>query len=206
MSALIIEQGEDVAQNTEGSQSKPFDEFIRNQMYEQAQQSIMEKVPESRNSNSADTKFRSAQSLSAELLDNGLMPALDKKDIPSTLARAAEIMNGKNIGLPTDGNLSSGSSVSRLLQAVGADVRVAPNIPNLKNQLDKLGWDSFNLQDKESLKPGDILFTSMDPQGRNVGIVGDDGKIFSHNFTKKVFEGRDNWSSRFITVMRQKDQ
>jgi hypothetical protein len=45
----------------------------------------------------------------------------------------------------------------------------------------------------------------MDPVGRNVGIVGDDGKIYSHNFGRKEFVGQEKWTSKFTTVMRPGD-
>ena len=149
---------------------------------------------------------RSVPSLSETLLNKGLMPALDKNDIPATLVEAANLMKGSNIGLPSDGKMSSGTSISRLLQAVGADVRLTPFIPDLKNQLEKQGWESFDLKDKAQLKPGDIVFTSMEPRGRNAGIVGKDGIIFSHNGMSNRFEGRTNWSSHFVTVMRQSEK
>lgn len=146
------------------------------------------------------------QSLSEKLLDKGFMPALDKKDFPVALAEAADLMKGHNIGLPSDGGKSSGTSISRLLQAAGADLQLTPFIPHLKAELEKLGWESFDLKDKSQLKPGDVVFTSMDPQGRNAGIVGKEGMIYSHNFRSQQFEGRTNWTSKFVTVMRQKDQ
>jgi hypothetical protein len=106
---------------------------------------------------------------------------------------------------PVDGNKSSGTAVSRLLQASGLDIRVTPAIPDLKHQLEEKGFKASELQPGEKPKPGDVIFTSMDPVGRNVGIVGDDGKIYSHNFGRKEFVGQEKWTSKFTTVMRPGD-
>lgn len=157
-------------------------------------------------SSSGDQHFLTKQGLSNELMSEGIMPAMDKKEMPETLARAAAAMNNRDLGIATDRNLSSGTAVSRLLQYSGAEVQQTPSIQNLKAQLDAKGWESQPYSgDKSQLKPGDLLFTQTDsPQGRNVGIVGIDGKIYSHNFGSKTLQGRDNWSSKFVTVMRPK--
>lgn len=144
--------------------------------------------------------------ISEELLNKGIMPALDRADIPSTLADAAKALAGKDLGLPSDQNRSSGTAVSRLLQAVGVDIKTTPYIPDLKEKLEQKGWKSLDLQDKSSLKPGDLVFTSMNPTGRNVGIVGENGTIFSHSYPQNKFVGSQNWSSKFVTVMRQGDK
>lgn len=149
-------------------------------------------------------RFMSNQTLANELMGEGLMPALDRKDVPETLARAAVFMNNKDLGVASDRNMSSGTAVSRLLQFAGAGIEQSAFIPNLKQQLEAKGWESHPFTSKEQLKPGDLLFTSMDPQRRNVGVVGIDGKIYSHNFNSQSLQGRDNWSSKFTTVMRQK--
>lgn len=149
-------------------------------------------------------RFETRQSLANELMAEGVMPAMDSKDVPETLARAAALMNNKDLGVASDRNLSSGTAVSRLLQFAGAGVEQTAFIPNLKNQLEAKGWESQDFISKEQLKPGDILFTGMESQGRNVGIVGIDGKIYSHNFGSRSFQGRDNWNSKFVTVMRRK--
>lgn len=144
------------------------------------------------------------QALSDALLAKGIMPALDEKDISQTLAKAAKAMAGNDLGVASDGGKSSGTSISRLLQAVGADIKQTGLIPDLKAQLEKLGWESIPMGGP--LKPGDLVFTSMDPMYRNVGVVGEDGrKIYSHNFRSHSFEGRENWTSRFTTIMRPKD-
>ncbi len=157
-------------------------------------------------STSGDQRFLSKQGLSNELMSEGIIPAMDKKDVPDTLARAAAWMNNRDLGVSTDHNLSSGTAVSRLLQYSGAEVQQTPSIQNLKAQLVAKGWESQTFTgDKSQLKPGDLLFTQTDsPQGRNVGIVGIDGKIYSHNFNSRTLQGRDNWSSKFVTVMRPK--
>lgn len=157
-------------------------------------------------SGSSDQRFLTKQGLSNELMSEGIVPAMDKKDVPDTLARAAALMKNRDLGVATDHNLSSGTAVSRLLQYSGAEVQQTPSIQNLKAQLDAKGWESQPYTgDKSQLKPGDLLFTQTDsPQGRNVGIVGIDGKIYSHNFGSRTFQGRDNWSSKFVTVMRPK--
>lgn len=155
---------------------------------------------------SGDHRFLSKQGLSSELMSEGIVPAMDKKDVPDTLARAAAWMNNRDLGVATDRNLSSGTAVSRLLQYSGAEVQQTPSIQNLKAQLEAKGWESQTYTgDKSQLKPGDLLFTQTDsPQGRNVGIVGIDGKIYSHNFRSRTLQGRDDWSSKFVTVMRRK--
>jgi hypothetical protein len=141
-------------------------------------------------------------SMSAQMVDSGLMPAVKQSDVTSTAAKAAELFDGKNIGISSDGGRSSGSSISALLKASGADITPTMNIQNLHAQLKDLGWESTELKGVEQLKPGDLVFTGMEPHGRNVGIVGENGKIYSHSMRSNQFEGRTNWSSNFVTVLR----
>ncbi len=150
-------------------------------------------------------KYESKEALSDLLSEQGINPVADKNDIADTLAKAAVAFNNTDIGLPSDYNKSSGTAVSRLLEYVGAGVKQTGNIEILKQQLDKLGWESRTLGSADDLRPGDLLFTSMDPRGRNVGIVGSDNKIYSHSLPAHAFQGRSHWGSKFITVMRQKD-
>lgn len=154
---------------------------------------------------SEQARFMSKQSLSNELMAEGVMPAMDSKDLPETLARAASLMNNKDLGVASDRGLSSGTAVSRLLMHAGENLQQTAFIPNLKAQLEKNGWTSQTFSgDKADLKPGDLVFTNTEQsQGRNVGIVGVDGKIYSHNFRTKTFQGHDNWTSKFVTVMRK---
>ncbi|MBK7746532.1 MAG: hypothetical protein IPP57_23035 [Candidatus Obscuribacter sp.] len=152
-----------------------------------------------------DSRQAAQANLRNDLLDKGIMPALNAKDVPATAAQAAEAMANRDLGFPSDGNKSSGTAVSRLLQASGLDIRVTPAIPDLKHQLEEKGFKASELQPGEKPKPGDVIFTSMDPVGRNVGIVGDDGKIYSHNFGRKEFVGQEKWTSKFTTVMRPGD-
>lgn len=149
-------------------------------------------------------RMETKQALANHLMGEGLLPALDPKDVPETAARAAALMVNKDLGVASDRNLSSGTAVSRLLQFAGAGIEQAAFIPNLKKQLEAKGWESQPYTSKDQLKPGDLLFTGMETQGRNVGIVGIDGKIYSHNFRSGTLQGRDNWSSKFVTVMRHK--
>ncbi len=131
------------------------------------------------------------------------MPALDQSEVPSTLARAAAALNGENLGVPEDRGLSSGTSVSMLLKASGAEITPTMDIGNLHGQLVDAGWKSIPYQPGDKLRPGDVVLTSLDPQGRNVGIVGEDATtIYSHNGRSGHFEGRTNWSSQFTTIMR----
>jgi hypothetical protein len=46
-------------------------------------------------------------------------------------------------------NKSSGTAVSRLLQASGLDIRVTPAIPDLKHQLEEKGFKASELQPGE---------------------------------------------------------
>ena len=142
--------------------------------------------------------------LADELMTEGVPPALDRKDVPGTLARAAAIMNNRDLGIPSDRNMSSGTAISRLLQYAGAGIEQNGLIANVKQKLEAKGWESQPYTSKEQLKPGDLLFTDTDNrQGRNVGVVGIDGMIYSHNFRSGTLQGRTDWSSKFITVMRQ---
>jgi len=152
-----------------------------------------------------DSRQAAQANLRNDLLDKGIMPALNTKDVPATVAQAAEAMANRDLGFPSDGNKSSGTAVSRLLQASGLDIPVTPAITELKKQLEDKGFKASELQPGEKPKAGDVIFTSMDPVGRNVGIVGDDGKIYSHNFGKKAFVGQEKWNSKFTTVMRPGD-
>jgi hypothetical protein len=137
------------------------------------------------------------------MLGNGLMPAMDQAGVPATVAKAAELFDGQNLGVRSDNGLSSATSVSTLLKASGAEIEPTMNIEHLANQLEKAGWQKADITSGEQPKPGDIVFTNTDRRpGRNVGIVGEDGKIYSHNFRTNNFEGRSNWSSKFVSVMR----
>lgn len=138
-----------------------------------------------------------------KLLDKGVLPALDAKDLPDTIANAAEALNNQKISIPADRGLSSASAVSTILKAAGADVKQTMNIADLHQQLLDKGWQEQPYNQGDPLKGGDLLVTSMNPQGRNIGIVGPDGKnVFSHNMRQDMFTGREKWNSKFISVMR----
>lgn len=154
----------------------------------------------------ADKTVAAQSELRKEMMSAGVFPAASDKDLPDTLARAAMSMAGKDLGFPSDGNKSSGTAVSRLLQASGLDIDITPAIPALHKQLEDKGFKETKLQDGEKLRAGDVLFTSMDPVGRNVGIVGTDGKIYSHHFGKGVLVGQEKWNSKFASVMRSEDK
>lgn len=136
------------------------------------------------------------------MTEHDLMPALDPSHLPPTLADAAMLFNGKDLGIPEDGGRSSGSAVSMLLKASGAEVKPTMDIGVLHDQLKSAGWHSFAYKAGDQLNPGDLLFTSLDRQGRNVGIVGSDGQIYSFNGRSRQFEGRNDWSSNFIEIVR----
>ena len=141
--------------------------------------------------------------VSGKLLESGIMPALDKSQLPAVIGEAATNLNHTNISIPGDNGLSSASAVSTVLKAAGANVEQTMNIADLHSQLAKQGWTETPYKPGDQLKPGDVLFTSMDPNRRNVGIVGTDGQtVYSHNFRDKQFVGLTNWSSQFVTVMR----
>ncbi|MDZ4835995.1 MAG: hypothetical protein SGJ27_19635 [Candidatus Melainabacteria bacterium] len=142
------------------------------------------------------------KSISAQLGENGLMPAMSQAEVPSTLAKAVVLFDRQNIGVPADGGRSSGSAVSALLKASGADVSPTMDIGKLHGQLAAKGWESVEYKPGDILKPGDLLFTDLNPHRRNVGIVGENGKIYSHNITMNQFQGRENWTSKFVSVMR----
>lgn len=140
--------------------------------------------------------------INRRFLHNDLLPAPDNSEIPSTLARAATLFDGQDIGVQSDGGCSSGSAVSLLLKASGADIRPSMDISDLNKQLQTSGWQASDYTAGDELVPGDLLFTSMAPHGRNVGIVGADGRVYSHNLMTGRFEGRMDWSSKFTTVLR----
>ena len=140
--------------------------------------------------------------LSTQMLENGLMPATSQSEVPSTLGKAAELFDRKNIGIAADGGRSSGSAVSALLRASGAEVSPTMDIGRLHAQLEASGWTASEYKQGDKLNPGDLVFTGLERPGRNVGIVGENGKIYSHNMRSNHFEGRDSWSSKFVTVMR----
>ncbi|MBI5171505.1 MAG: hypothetical protein SFV17_14405 [Candidatus Obscuribacter sp.] len=150
----------------------------------------------------SDEAGATLKNVSSQLVEKGIMPAMSSNDIPQTLAQAAKAMEGNNLGIPADHGLSSASSVSTLLKAVGADVRQTMAIPDLHKQLADRNWQESEYKADTKLRPGDLLFTSMDPNGRNVGVVGEDGKIYSHNFRVGKFVGREQWNSKFVSVMR----
>lgn len=154
----------------------------------------------------ADKTAAAQSELRKEMVAAGVFPATSEKDLPDTLARAAMSMAGKDLGFPSDGNKSSGTSVSRLLQASGLDINITPAIPDLHKQLADKGFKETKLQDGESLRAGDLVFTGMQPSGRNVGIVGTDGKIYSHHYGKGMFVGSEKWNSKFTSVMRPEDK
>lgn len=153
-------------------------------------------------SSASDGFANRTKSLSETLLNNGLMPAMSESEVPATLAQAATLFDGQSIGVAADVGRSSGSSVSALLKVSGSDITPTMDIGNLHGQLTKAGWTSSEYKPGDALKNGDLLFTSLERSGRNVGVVGSDGKIYSHNMRSNQFEGRDNWSSKFVTVMR----
>lgn len=140
--------------------------------------------------------------LSTQMLENGLMPATSQSEVPSTLGKAAELFDRKNIGIAADGGRSSGTAVSALLRASGAEVSPTMDIGRLHAQLEAAGWKTSEYKPGDKLNPGDLVFTGLERPGRNVGIVGENGKIYSHNMRTNHFEGRDSWSSKFVKVMR----
>jgi len=174
---------------------------------------VIEKTPESGQRLSVDnqeaTKAGSADlssrlgSINEQMMGNGMMPSMDQAGVPATVAKAAQLFDGQNLGVRSDNGLSSATAVSSLLKASGAEIAPTMNVENLANQLEKAGWQKVDITSAEQAKPGDIIFTNTDRRpGRNVGIVGEDGKIYSHNFRTKNFEGREHWSSKFVSVMR----
>lgn len=174
---------------------------------------VSEKTPESGQRLSVDnqeaTKTGSADlssrlgSINEQMLGNGMMPSMDQAGVPATVAKAAQLFDGQNLGVRSDNGLSSATAVSTLLRASGAEIAPTMNVENLANQLEKAGWQKVDITSGEQAKPGDIIFTNTDRRpGRNVGIVGEDGKIYSHNWRTKNFEGREQWSSKFVSVMR----
>ncbi|HEY9788096.1 MAG TPA: hypothetical protein V6D17_22095 [Candidatus Obscuribacterales bacterium] len=140
--------------------------------------------------------------INTRMVWSDLMPALNSAELPSTLAKAVMLFNGKDLGIAQDQGRSSGSAVSLLLKASGADVEPTMDIGNLHKQLEAAGWQERDYEPGDRLQPGDLLFTSMDKHGRNVAIVGEDGLMYSHNRTSGRLEGRDKWSSKFSSVMR----
>ena len=140
--------------------------------------------------------------VSDRMVNSGVMPATDPGDLAQTLGDAAVALNNTDIGFSGDGGRSSGAAVSTILRAAGGDIEQTANIQDLNAQLKERGWTSEEYKPGDALKPGDLLFTSMNPQGRNVGIVGADGRIYSHSHGEGVFTGHDRWTSRFSTVMR----
>lgn len=135
--------------------------------------------------------------------ENGIMPAFNNSEVPSTVADCAKVNAGENLGLPGDRGLSSASAVSTILKAAGVDIEQTMNIADLHKQMQDAGWQESKYTKGDELKPGDLLFTSMNPQGRNVGIVGPDGNVvYSHSIREGRFVGHSNWTSRFVSVMR----
>lgn len=151
----------------------------------------------------------SLKGVSNLLLDKGIMPAMHESGVPEVLANAAEAVADRRLGLAGDMGRSSGSTVSTLLRASGADVDQTMDIGKLNGQLqdaNRANWKEHDYKPGDPLNPGDVLFTSMERQGRNVGIVGQDGKtIYSHSLSQNKFMGSQNWNSKFIKVMRPKE-
>lgn len=144
------------------------------------------------------------RSLRNELADKGVLPALTNRDVPNTSAQAAVKLDHRNLGLPGDDNKSSATAVSRILQASGLDVSVTSNVPYLKKQLEDKGYMAIPISQAGKLRAGDIVMTSMNPAGRNVGIVGSDRQIYSHHGNKEQFTSQEKWNSKFVTVLRHR--
>ena len=144
------------------------------------------------------------KTVTAKMEESSIMPALDTSDLADTVGAVAQAMDQTDISLQGDRDLSSGSAVSTVLKASGAAVEQTMDIGILHDQLGKANWSETSVEDAGELKPGDLIFTGMERQGRNVGIVGTDGRVYSHNFRQDKFVGlnKDQWNSKWKTVMR----
>lgn len=140
------------------------------------------------------------KSVNEALLSKGIMPALYPQQIPDTLAHAAQAMQGNNLTLPGDRNLSSASAVSQILNATGEKVKPTASVADLKRQLLNAGWEEIKALPP---KPGDIRLTPLNGFVHKAAIVGADNQTYTHDVNRGVLVGKKEPDRDFTVLMRK---
>lgn len=118
------------------------------------------------------------KSFSANLVDQGILPPLDKSDVMDTMAKAAEAQVGKSASIPGDHGASSGSLASMVAKFADNNIQLNANIGDLVNDLTgKHKWQLSEYKPGDAVAPGSMLVSDFSkPVGkRNIGIVDSTG-------------------------------
>lgn len=119
------------------------------------------------------------KSFSENLVEQGIMPPLDRSDLMGTMASAAEAQVGKTVSIPGDRGAASGSLASMVAKFGNGDIELNANIRDLVNDLTgRHNWQIADYKSGDDAPPGSFLVSDFDrPVGhRNIGIVDSTGK------------------------------
>lgn len=118
------------------------------------------------------------KTFSADLVDQGIMPPLDKSDVLGTMAKAAEAQVGKSASIPGDHGASSGSLASMVAKFADNSITLNANIRDLVTDLTRdHKWQLSEYELGDPVPPGALLVSDFERPvgGRNMGIVDSTG-------------------------------